>query len=59
MMIAMLSCKLQGTNIADPSGEKPLEAVTLRVARWFIFKPKILSLVKFGGPWNGKCCHIL
>jgi hypothetical protein len=25
------------------------------VARWFVFKPKIPILVKFGGPWNGKC----
>jgi hypothetical protein len=30
-----------------------------RVARWFIFKPKIPLWVKFGGPWNGKCCSIL
>jgi hypothetical protein len=26
-----------------------------RVARWFIFKPKIAIWVNFGGPWNGKC----
>jgi hypothetical protein len=25
-----------------------------RVARWFVFKPKVPILVKFGGPWNGK-----
>jgi hypothetical protein len=25
-----------------------------RVARWFIFKPKIPILVKYGGPWNCK-----
>jgi hypothetical protein len=31
----------------------------IRVARWFVFKPKILILVKFGGPWNGKCCYIV
>jgi hypothetical protein len=30
-----------------------------RVARWFVFKPKIPTLVKFGGPWNGKCCYSL
>jgi hypothetical protein len=29
-----------------------------RVARWFIFKPKIPILVNFGGPWNGKCWYI-
>jgi hypothetical protein len=26
----------------------------IRVARWFIFKPKIQNWVNFGGPWNGK-----
>jgi hypothetical protein len=30
-----------------------------RVARWFIFKPKILIWVNFGGPLNGKCRNIL
>jgi hypothetical protein len=30
-----------------------------RVARWFIFKPKIPVWVHFGGPWVGKCCYIL
>jgi hypothetical protein len=30
-----------------------------RVARWFVFKPKIPILVKFGGPWNKKCSYIL
>jgi hypothetical protein len=25
-----------------------------RVARWFVFKPKIPILVKFGGPWSEK-----
>jgi hypothetical protein len=29
------------------------------VARWFVFKPKIPTLVKFGGPWNRKFCYIL
>jgi hypothetical protein len=27
---------------------------TDRVARWYIFKPKIPFWVNFGGPWNGK-----
>jgi hypothetical protein len=35
---------------------KPLET---GFARWFIFIPKILVWVYFGGPWNGKCWHIL
>jgi hypothetical protein len=26
-----------------------------RVARWFIFKPKIEIWVHFGGPYIGKC----
>jgi hypothetical protein len=30
-----------------------------RVARWFIFKPKIPIWDNFGGPWNGKCWYIL
>jgi hypothetical protein len=31
----------------------------IRVARWFVFKPKTLIWVNFGGHWNGKCCYIL
>jgi hypothetical protein len=30
-----------------------------RVARWFIFKPKIPIWVYFGGPWYGKCWYFL
>jgi hypothetical protein len=30
-----------------------------RVARWFIFKPKIPIWVYFGGTRNVKCCYIL
>jgi hypothetical protein len=30
-----------------------------RVARWFIFKPKIPIWVNFGVPWIGKCWYIL
>jgi hypothetical protein len=33
--------------------------IETRVARWFVFKPKIPILVKFGGPWSGQCCYIL
>jgi hypothetical protein len=29
--------------------------VCVRVARWFVFKPKIPIWVNFGGPWRGKC----
>jgi hypothetical protein len=25
----------------------------------YVFKQKIQILVKFGGPWNRKCCYIL
>jgi hypothetical protein len=35
------------------------EAVHTRVARWFIFKPKIQICVYFGVPWNVVCCYIL
>jgi hypothetical protein len=30
-----------------------------RVARWFVFKPKIQIWVNFGGSWNGRCWYIL
>jgi hypothetical protein len=30
-----------------------------RVARWYVFKPKILIWVYFGRPRNGKCWYIL
>jgi hypothetical protein len=33
--------------------------VDIRVARWFVFKPKIPIRVNFGGPLNGKCWYIL
>jgi hypothetical protein len=29
-----------------------------RVARWFIFKPKIQIWVNFLGLWNGKCLYV-
>jgi hypothetical protein len=32
---------------------------TIRVARWYVFKPKILILVSFVGPWNEKSWYIL
>jgi hypothetical protein len=28
-----------------------------RVARWFVFKPKIPIWINFGGPKNGKCWY--
>jgi hypothetical protein len=31
----------------------------VRVARWYIFKPKIQFWVKFGGSCNGRCWYIL
>jgi hypothetical protein len=33
--------------------------VVIRVARWFILRPKFPIWVYFGGPWNGKCRYIL
>jgi hypothetical protein len=32
---------------------------TPRVARWFLFKPKIQIWVNFGGSCNGRCWYIL
>jgi hypothetical protein len=29
-----------------------------RVARWYLFKPKITILVDLGRPWNGKLWYI-
>jgi hypothetical protein len=36
-----------------------LTTIPCRVARWFVFKPKIPIWVNFRGPWNEKCCYIL
>jgi hypothetical protein len=33
--------------------------ITSRVARWFVFKPKIQIWVNFAGFCNGKCWYIL
>jgi hypothetical protein len=33
-------------------------SVLSRVARWFVFKPKIPIWVNFGGSWNGKSWYI-
>jgi hypothetical protein len=35
------------------------KGVSSRVARWFVFKPKIPIWVNFEGPLNGKCWYIL
>jgi hypothetical protein len=35
------------------------KGVTYRVARWFVFKPKIPIWEKFGGPSIGKCLYTL
>jgi hypothetical protein len=32
--------------------------ISCRVARWFIFKPKIPIWVNFEGLWNGECWHV-
>jgi hypothetical protein len=49
--------------IRHPAGANPTIACCVqrqsRVARWFVFKPKIKIWIKFRGPWRGKCCHIL
>jgi hypothetical protein len=33
--------------------------VDVRVARWYVFKPKILIWVHFGGPWNEKSWYTI
>jgi hypothetical protein len=37
----------------------PAASVATRVARWYVFKPKIQIWVKFGGSCNGRCGYIL
>jgi hypothetical protein len=34
------------------------DPVSTRVARWFLFRPKIPIWVYFAGSWNRKCCYI-
>jgi hypothetical protein len=34
------------------------ESISYRVARWFVFKPKIPIWVNFEEPLNGKCWYI-
>jgi hypothetical protein len=31
----------------------------IRVARWFVFEPKIPIWINFGGPCDGRCWYIL
>jgi hypothetical protein len=38
---------------------KTCAVILSRVARWFVFTPKVPIWVNFGGPWNGKCQHVL
>jgi hypothetical protein len=38
--------------------QKHSNAITPRVARWFLCRPKIPIWVNFGEPWKGKCCYI-
>jgi hypothetical protein len=38
---------------------RSMEILRPRVARWYIFKPKVQIWVNFGGPWNGKGWYIL
>jgi hypothetical protein len=54
----MLGAERSGICPPDISRKKRRRPET-SVARWFVFKPKIPILVKFGGPWDRKCCYIL
>jgi hypothetical protein len=38
---------------------RSIDGAPNRVARWFLFKPKIPIWVDFGGPWIEKCWYIL
>jgi hypothetical protein len=53
------SCKAMALPKVSPQKKKQSRFkpnhVHCRVARWFIFKPKIPVWVKVGRPWNGKC----
>jgi hypothetical protein len=40
-------------------GDKESSCGYSRVARWFVFKPKIQIWVNFGGSCNGRCWYIL
>jgi hypothetical protein len=33
--------------------------VSDRVARWFLFRPKLPIWVCFGEPWSEECCYVL
>jgi hypothetical protein len=48
-VLAQMSPKMSAGLLGEPD----------RVARWYIFIPKIPIWVYFGGPWIGKCWHIL
>jgi hypothetical protein len=39
--------------------QKSIVHPRIRVARWYIFKPKILIWIDFGGSGNGRCWYIL
>jgi hypothetical protein len=40
---------------ARPSSRRRVRFTYYRLARWYMFKPKIPIRVNFGGPSNGKC----
>jgi hypothetical protein len=42
-----------------PAPPPPLKTLCFRVARWYIFSPKIAIWVNFGGSCNRICWHIL
>jgi hypothetical protein len=41
------------------STQEPVHRNSCRVARWFVFKPKIPILVNFGRPWSENFWYIL
>jgi hypothetical protein len=51
-------CRI-GSRICGTAMKRARALQRPRVARWFVFKPKIPIWVNYGGPYNGKCWYIL
>jgi hypothetical protein len=58
-MPAVLASEARQSSLAIQVSHETVVLLQFVAARWFVCKPKILILVKFGGPWNGKCYNIL
>jgi hypothetical protein len=45
-------CRATPSDVVRQQLELSLSCVGSRVARWYIFRPKITIWVNYGGPWN-------